>query len=369
MNIDEIRTPAFLIDLPQLEHNASVMLQKAKRLNVSLRPHVKTHKTVEIARLQLGAQKGPITVSTLAEAEFFARAGFDDITYAVPISPDKLVAAMELSQQINRFSVLLDSREVCRAAEEFCAARRARLSVFLKVDCGYHRAGVNPETIDSLRFALDLGCSPHLRFEGILTHAGHAYKATCRDEIAAVAREEQEVMSRFAEKLRREGGVCSEVSIGSTPTAAVADEFKGVSEIRPGNYCFFDKFQAEIGSCAFTDCAVGILSRIIGSYPERGKLICDAGALALSRDPGAVHVTGQQRFGSVVGFPELEVTSLSQEHGVIEMGHPEAGAGLGIGSLIRIIPNHSCLAAALFDRYRVCRGDEVIDEWLPARGW
>ena len=374
MRVGDLRTPAALVDIAALERNAARMGATAARLGVRLRPHVKTHKTLEAARIQVRGQFGGITVSTLAEAAFFAAGGFSDITYAVPVAPAKVGEAAEIASRLGRLNLLVDHTDAAAAVEACARARGLRLSLFLKVDCGYHRAGVDPERTESVVFAARLAGSPHLDFRGILTHAGQSYHARSSDEIRPIAAHEGAVMAAFAGRLRAAGVRVEEVSVGSTPTLAVAGDLGGVTEVRPGNYAFFDATQMAIGSCSLEDVAFSVLVTVIGCYPDRGELVVDGGALALSRDPGPVHVDRDCGFGvvrTVAGeaLPGWRVVSLSQEHGVVRAARPRDAGSLPIGSLLRIVPNHSCLAAALFERYAVVRGERVVDEWRPARGW
>jgi D-serine deaminase-like pyridoxal phosphate-dependent protein len=364
-----VSTPAFLVDRPRLTRNLQRMRTKALSSGVAFRPHVKTHKTVEIGRMQHDGALGPITVSTLAEAEGFAAAGFRDITYAMPIAPEKLGRAAELAARIDRLNLLLDSETAYLAIESFARSNDVTFDVFLKVDCGYHRAGVDPESPDSVRLALQLARSERIRFQGLLTHAGHSYHARDREEVKRVAAEEAGCLSRFRALLAGEGFHDARRSIGSTPTASVAESFTECEEVRPGNYVFFDAFQATIGSCAMDDVAVSVLTTVVGSYPERGTLIVDAGALALSKDSGPDHVVPHFGYGIVCTTDlqplPMRIAALSQEHGRIEAPH----TNVPVGTKLRILPNHSCLTAAMFPTYHIIEGGKVVDEWTPVRGW
>jgi len=377
MKIEELKTPAFVIDLARLERNVRMMRDRASALGVRLRPHVKTHKTVEIARMQTAGGPEAITVSTLAEARFFARAGFGDITYAVPITPNKLPEAAALTRELDAFHVLVDHPVAADAVEACARAEGIVFSVFLKVDAGNRRAGVDPASEGAADLARRLHESGTVAFQGILVHGGQSYACRGRDAIVAAAEEERSGAVGFAKRLRATGVPCPCVSIGSTPTAVHAASATGADEIRPGNYVFFDATQAAIGTCTLDDCAAYVTAGVAGVYPDRNCLIIDAGALALSKDPGAVFVrqddgftdTGGTTFGAVVGYPQLAITSLSQEHGVIESGTPIPCEDFPIGRVVRIIPNHSCLTAALFPVYHVARDEEIVDEWIPVRGW
>ncbi len=344
------------------------MRAKAQSSGVAFRPHVKTHKAIEIGRMQHGGGVGPITVSTMAEAEFFADAGFRDITYAVPIAPEKLPRVAALAARIERLNILLDSQVALRAVEAFYEAHDVIFDVFLKVDCGYHRAGVDPDDPDSARLANAISRSPAVHFQGLLTHAGHSYDARDTEEIRRIAAEEVESLTRFRALIAGEGLADIIRSIGSTPTTSIVDSFNDTDEVRPGNYVFFDAFQATLGSCSLSDVAVSVLSTVVGSYPERGEAIIDAGALALSKDVSPEHLDPNFGFGIVCDallHPlSARLVSLSQEHGKLKMAAPPA-----VGTRVRIVPNHSCLTAAMYDRYHVVDDGAIVDEWRPVGGW
>jgi D-serine deaminase-like pyridoxal phosphate-dependent protein len=369
---DIATTPAFLVDEEIVQRNCDRMRAKARASGVVFRPHVKTHKTVEIALKQGGGEPGPITVSTLAEAELFAAHEFRDITYAVPIAPEKLDRAATLASTIDALNLLLDSSDAVTAIEAFVSSRRAALDVFLKIDCGYHRAGVDPDDPQTLELALRMAASPAIRFRGLLTHAGHSYNATSREEIIRIAAEESSAVTRLRDRLESHGVTGMTRSIGSTPTLSVVERIDAADEIRPGNYVFYDAFQATIGACSLEDCAASVLTTVVGSYPERNQILVDAGALALSKDLGPTHIDPSFGYGIVcdldlVPLP-LTITALSQEHGKIGVRAGSARDHL-VGKRLRIIPNHSCLTAAMFDRYHVLRDGAIADEWRPARGW
>ena len=368
----EITTPAFLVDHAVVQQNCNAMREKARRSGVAFRPHVKTHKTVEIARMQAGDSPGPITVSTLAEAEFFARHGFDDITYAVPISPAKLDRAARLARQIRQLNLLLDSFETLRAMQDFHAAQGVVLDVFLKVDSGYHRAGVDPDSPESVRLGVTMANMAGVRFQGLLTHAGHSYHARNPEEIRRAANEETAALTRLRARIQQQGVSSLTRSIGSTPTASIVREFRDTEEVRPGNYVFYDVFQAGIGACTLPQCAASVLATVIGSYPQHGHLLVDAGALALSKDPGPDHIDSACGFGVVCDLDlrrlPMKLAVLSQEHGKIEAA-PEVLARYPVGTRLRILPNHSCLTAAMYDVYHVIEQGVIGAQWRPVRGW
>ncbi len=360
-DFSQLTTPAFLVDKTVVQRNCDRMRKKAAASKVIFRPHVKTHKVVEIGRMQHGGEAGPITASTLAEVEHFADGGFDDITYAVPIAPEKLERAAGIAKRIKRLNVLIDSFDALDALESSGFV----FDVFLKVDCGYHRAGVDPDDRASTVLARRLLDSKKVRFGGLLTHAGHSYHATNVEEIRGYAKAETAALTKFREKLGRD----VVRSIGSTPTASVVDRFTDCEEVRPGNYVFYDAFQSTIGSCRFEDAAVSVLATVVGSYPERNTLIIDAGALAMSKDLGPDHVNPQFGYGIVCDLKlkpiaTMKLTTLSQEHGKVAALQP-----VPVGTQLRIVPNHSCLTSAMYDRYHVVEDGRVVGEWKPVRGW
>ena len=365
----ELPTPAFVVDLDQLEANALWMRQRSASLGVQLRPHVKTHKCLEAARIQHGGEAGPVTVSTVAEARFFVEGGFDDVTYAVPVAADKLAELAAIQQGAKRLNILLDHPQTLDAVEQFSDAQSTRFSVFLKVDCGYRRAGVDPAAGQSVALARRLADSRWVDFQGILTHGGHSYAARGKDAIRAAAAQERDAMTGFAKTLRLEGLEVSTVSVGSTPTLAHVDHLSGVTEARPGNYAFLDGFQAAIGTAPIESCSVSVATQVVGIYPDRERLLVDAGALALSKDAGSPRAGGSRGYGTILGDDALEVVSISQEHGLVEARAGVDWSRFRIGQRLRIVPNHSCLTAALFSSYAVVRDDEVVAEWRPVRGW
>jgi D-serine deaminase-like pyridoxal phosphate-dependent protein len=349
-----IPTPALLLDLDVLESNLRRMQEKADRLGVALRPHLKTHKCVEIAKMQRELGGRGVTVSTLTEAKVFSEHGFEDVTWAFPVIPSRIGEALDLAARI-RLGLLVDSPD----AVELLESTGARPKVWLKVDCGYHRAGVDPEAASAVDLARRIFESPTLDFAGILTHSGQAYSATSRDDMVRVAERERRVMVALAERLRAAGIDVSEVSVGSTPAMSVVEDLAGVTEARPGNYALYDLDQVALGSCRVTDCAATVLTTVVSSNVLGGSVI-DAGALALSKDLGQT-TTEAPGYGRVLaddrsGRLGAGVVTLSQEHGIV------AGR-FEVGEQLRIVPNHSCLTVAQFDEFTVVRGDEVIDRW------
>jgi D-serine deaminase-like pyridoxal phosphate-dependent protein len=373
MDLQRLKTPSLVLEIERVRRNARRMGERVAGFGAGLRPHVKTHKCVEVARIQTTAHSGSITVSTLAEARAFAAHGFADILYAVPIEPGKFAEAVELSRNCERLSLITDDASIPAQLDE--AARRAgvTLDLFLKVDCGYHRCGVEPHQPEAFEIPRRVMASPNLRFAGILTHAGHSYHCRTKEELLAVAQRERDLMLDFASALRADGIPVRTISIGSTPTITSVDHLEGIDEARPGNYIFFDAFQAALGSCALEDCALTVLAAVTHRDRRGRKVVIDAGAIALSKDRGAVEFDPGCGYGLVLDLEGhdtgLRVSALSQEHGEIAEVDEENLDRLKVGARVRVLANHSCLTAAQHSHYHVLEEGSIVDRWEIQRGW
>jgi D-serine deaminase-like pyridoxal phosphate-dependent protein len=373
MDLQTIKTPSLVLDIERVRRNAERMSARVKQLGASLRPHVKTHKCVEVARIQTAGHAGGITVSTLAEARAFNARGFKDITYAVPIEPGKFGEAIELAKQCERFALIADDTGIPARLDEAARRNSVVLELFLKVDCGYHRCGVEPDQPEALEIPRLINDAPNLRFAGILTHAGHSYHARSPEELLVIANHERDLMNSFAKRLREDGIDVPLVSVGSTPTITHVEHLDGVDEARPGNYIFFDAFQATLGSCSFDDCALTVLAAIVHRDSARRKVVLDAGAIALSKDRGPVEFDASCGYGHVLDLEGndlgLRVVSLSQEHGEVSVEDERLLDTLRVGTRVRVLANHSCLTAAQHSYYDVLEGGRVVDRWEIQRGW
>ncbi|HEX4560742.1 MAG TPA: alanine racemase [Gemmatimonadales bacterium] len=354
-------TPALLLHLDVVERNLATMAGRAKRLGIALRPHIKTHKSVDLGRRQLAHGARGVTVSTLDEAEAFADAGFDDILWAFPIDPGHIPHARRVAER-TRLGVVVDDLDTARAL------RNTGLAGWVKVDCGYHRAGVDPASAYALDVARAL-TGPGATFGGIVSHSGHAYKTRGRAEAAAVAEEERRVMTALADRLRGLGLEVPAVSVGSTPSMMALERGDGLTEGRPGNYVFFDRTMVEIGVCEPRDVGVTVLATVVSHQPGSKQVIVDAGALALSKDVGPTHLGLAPAMGVIRDHPELTIVSLSQEHGVVHAKSAgEIEGRFKVGETVEIVPNHSCLTVAHFDHYHVLEGGKETASWAIARG-
>ncbi len=372
-NLQNLKTPCLILDIERVRNNAEKISKIALKNNVRLRPHIKTHKCVEVAKIQTAQHNGAVTTSTLAEVWAFAKHGFNDFTYAMPIEHGKFAEAIEIVKNGVNLNLLTDDLETMKALNEAAKIAEVKLNIFIKIDCGYHRVGVEPHTPEAVDIAKFIADSSNLNFAGILTHAGHSYHGYSVAEIAKIASEERDLMVIFAEKLRGLGIAVPCVSIGSTPTINHVDHLRGIDEIRPGNYIFFDACQATLGSCSFADCALTVLAAVIHQDVSRKKIVIDAGGIALSKDRGAVEIDENCGYGRILDLDGnelgLRVESLSQEHGVFYVQDEEIFNRLKVGSRVRILANHSCLSAAQHSHYNILENGEIVDKWVIHRGW
>eukprot|EP01037_Dinobryon_pediforme_P012375 gene12375-12462_t len=352
------------------------MAQAVGRHGVRLRPHMKTAKSIDVARMALSlngpegaGDTGGITVSTLAEAEYFAGHGLTDMIYAVGITPQKLDQAAKLNAAGAGLMIITDDPDVASAISSHPHPSRT----LIEIDTGEHRGGLAPDDDLLLDVAARLG--PHL--VGIITHAGHSYGARSPADLNRIAEEERQGAVYAASRLRQAGFNVPIVSVGSSPTAMAATNLDGVTEVRAGVYMFGDLFQAEIGTHARSDIAVSVLTSVIGHRASQRCLLVDAGAIALSKDRSTGATGNDQGFGLVVdlqgrpSFGRTVVRTAYQEHGVVELDPQMPLFMPPIGSKFRILPNHTCLTAAAHDRYFVIDDDSetVTAIWPRSGGW
>lgn len=362
-SLSSLATPRLILDESRMNRNVVRLQQHIEGLGVVLRPHLKTVKSVEIARRVLAGGTGPATVSTLKEAEVFAAAGIKDILYAVGIAPQKLSRVLSLREAGCDLTVVLDSLEQARAVAEASQKPGGPIPALIEIDCDGHRSGQRPNDpmVVSIGRALVEGGAT---LRGIVTHAGESYNASGQKALAAFAERERQAAVTAAEALRGAGLPCPVVSVGSTPTAHFARDLSGVTEVRAGVYVFFDLVMAGIGVCTQDDIAISVLTTVIGHQRERGWIMIDAGWMAMSRDRGTANQVVDQGYGVVCDaqgkvLDDLIVVTANQEHGIVAL-RPGSNATLPeltLGTLLRILPNHACATAAQFEGYDVLSAD------------
>ncbi len=367
-----LETPSLLLDAGKLERNCDRMRERLAAHRVALRPHVKTAKCVEVAVTAMRAPQGPITVSTIREAEYFADHGFRDILYAVGIAAGKVPRLARLVRNGAKIRVIVDSVEGARALAQAAARERVELEALIEIDSDNHRAGIQPD--DTRLFEVARALGPRLR--GVMTHAGESYNCTSVGAIEAMATLEREAAACAAIALRERGFEAPVVSVGSTPTATFGRSFDGVTEVRAGVYVFQDLVMAGLGVCSVSDIALSVLATVIGHQREKNWLITDAGWMALSRDRGTAKQKVDQGYGLVcdtAGRPiePMIVADANQEHGIV--ARRDRGtidfARFPIGSRIRVLPNHACATAAQFAEYQVLREGRPSEVWERFGGW
>jgi D-serine deaminase-like pyridoxal phosphate-dependent protein len=375
MRLDEVPTPAFVLDLPKFERNCARMIERCRSLGAPLRPHMKTLKSVEAARVATDPSHGGIAVSTLAEAEYFAAAGISDIQYAVCVTPDKLSRAAEVMRSAPLFSFFLDSIETARAVAAFADANGVPLRAWIEIDSGEHRTGLDPADPRIVAIAEILRGS-RSELAGVATHGGHSYLARGAEAIRAVAEQERLAVVTAAGRLRDAGHEVPGVSAGSTPTAIHARSGEGLSELRAGVYMAGDLFQSGHGAHGEQDVAGSVLATVISHKPEHNQIVLDAGGLALSKDRStAALAESDLGYGLVVdakgeaSFGRLMVEGVHQEHGEVRSADPIPFDRLPIGTRVRILPNHVCMTAAAHQRYFIAQADEVQAVWEKTGGW
>ncbi len=350
-----VPTPALLIDRERLEANISDMAARARTLGVALWPHGKTHKCAEIAALQRDAGAAGLTVATVAEAEYFAAAGAGDLLIAYPPVGDWRLARLTGLAASARVRVVLDDVDVLRELIDACRAAGVRIPYLWEVDCGTGRLGTAPgqATVDALAHVPQAAECP---FDGLMTFGGHAYAAEDEAALDAATAAEYDTLAVTAQALAQVGIECPTRSGGTTPTTHRLRPGSGLTEVRPGNYVFYDATQVALGVVEPERCALSVLATVIGR-PARDRVILDVGSKALAAERMTPRTPD---FGLVAGHPQLRVARLYEQHAIV---HAEGSCTIDVGERVRVVPNHACAAANLHREALVVERDEVIARW------
>lgn len=369
-------TPRLILDRDRLTANAERMQEHCRGLGIALRPHVKTSKSVDVAKIAIDAAEPRITVSTIKEAEHFAVAGHRDILYATTLVPAKVARIARLQRETGAVvHVGVDSPAVVAALSEAAEQANATLSVLIEIDCGEHRSGLREGSRDIVELASAVHRAPALTLAGVMTHAGHSYSTNDHASVARLAMHERDVAAEGGRALAAAGLPCPIISIGSTPTLLLADHLNGVTEARAGIYMFWDLAQFSRNMCGLDQIAVSVLASVIGHNRWGRSLVLDAGALALSKDIGAQKFLPNAGYGYLCDVATMEllgslaVTSVHQEHANVAVSDNLWFERLPIGSLVRILPNHACMTCAAYDSYEVVSGGAVETRWPRINGW
>ena len=374
-NLEELNTPCLILDKTLLEKNCSLARKKCAELKTILRPHVKTPKSIEVAKIALDNEVGPITVSTLDEAEYFASSGFKDILYAVCIIPKKLARLDFVQKKYDCvIRIVIDSVLVAKAIVDYSNSHSTKFETLIEIDCGEGRSGLYVEDKKIVEISKIFSECYKTSLVGVLTHAGHSYSTDNKVEISSIANKEREdalAAVKYFSNLNHNNPI---ISIGSTPTMLFASHLNNISEVRAGIYMFWDLAQASRGICKIEDIAVTVLASVIGHNHQKKKIIIDAGALALSKDISANRFMPEVGYGLVCDpnsgeYLGLNISEIHQEHGAIDISNSDWFDNLPIGSLVRVLPNHSCLTCAGHSSYNILENNMIIDNWRRTNGW
>ena len=354
--------PTLLLDRERARRNIERMANKAQRSGVRFRPHFKTHQSAAVGEWFRPFGVEAITVSSVEMATYFAQHGWADITIAFPVNILEIEAINTLAGQI-KLGLLVESEETTRFLTDHLTAP---VDVWLKVDVGYGRTGIAWSNLDKLAaIAGQLQTDPKVTLKGLLTHAGHTYRARSIAEIETIYGEMVSRMQAAREHLVKMGLGPLELSIGDTPSCSVVNDLSAVDEIRPGNFVFYDAMQLEIGACREADIAVAVACPVVAMHSERRQMVIYGGAVHLSKE--FITVAGQPVFGYVARLEadgwghrseHTWVSALSQEHGIITVGD-DTITQTKVGDVLAILPVHSCLAVSALRRYQALTGEII----------
>ncbi|HNS51592.1 MAG TPA: alanine racemase [Anaerolineae bacterium] len=365
MKKNDLPTPCLVVDLDKLQRNIDEMARRARQAGMALRPHVKTHKTPAIAHLQMKAGAVGITCAKLGEAEVMASAGIEDIFVAYPIvGADKVERLLNLALWVPRVSTSVDTLPAARALNAAAIARRQHLDVVAEVDTGYCRTGVAPGE-PLLRLVQELTSMPGLRFKGLMYMAANTARHLEPEKQLAAEQASARLATDSATLLREHGIESEVVGGGGTVGARYLGQLPGVTEFRAGCYVFGDLQYADLGAHTREQISLTVLSTVVSvpAVEEPDHLVVDAGSKALTHCP-SVTTPGH---GTLAAYPDLHITSASEEHGSIRL--PPGVRPPALGSKVDIWPNYVSDTVNLFERMWVIQNDEVVAGWdIAARG-
>lgn len=347
-----MKTPYIYLDYRKMLNNLKTIADLATEADIDLRPHCKSHKTIEIARQQLRFGASGITASTLKEVEMLLEGGIDSVTLAYPlIGEEKIERYKKLGHNKDLRTIVLDFEHARYLAGYF--SRQDPLVAYLKVDYGLNRLGVRPiEIRDTLEKTSELD---NIIIVGLLTHGGQSYSGTLPLQEVAASEAEAVLSHRLPSLL---------ASAGSTPTVRELLKISGLNEVRPGNYVFYDNTMINLGVCKEEDCALFVKSTVLAVYEDR--MVIDAGSKSLTSDKGVHGNNNLSGFGLIKEDRSLVIDRLSEEHGIVT---GEGIKNMKPGDLITIIPNHACATVNLFDEMHVFDGSREFDKYkIRGRG-
>jgi D-serine deaminase-like pyridoxal phosphate-dependent protein len=374
----DLPTPSVLIDKTRLEHNIDRMQAAVDARGIRLRPHAKTHKSPLLARLQIERGAVGVCCAKLGEAEVFADAGIDDIRLPYPLHPINAARVITLLDR-TRLSFIVDDLEIARGWSRAMEQSGRTVDVLVKVDVGFHRCGIDPDDRRAAETVARVAELPGLRFRGLLSHAGHAYGATSEEETSAMASSEARLLTDLSVAIEQIGPAIEEISVGATPTARYSVQQPGITEMRPGNYIYYDRTQVGLASATWDDCALTVLARVV-STPAPDRVILDCGSKTLTNDLARGFDGSAAGYGVIfegLDSPQpdaaLVIERLSEEHATVRV--LDGATPLRTGNLVRVVPNHSCVVSNLVDAVWLVAGGggankcEILDRVpVAARG-
>jgi D-serine deaminase-like pyridoxal phosphate-dependent protein len=361
MLLSALPTPQVLIDRTRAMNNVSRIQKLASSAGARLRPHAKTHKSPTVARWQTDAGAVGICCAKIGEAEVFVDAGILDIRLPYPVNPvnaPRLLALMDRAS----ISIIVDHPDVMRGWSDAMQRAGRKLDVLIKVDVGFHRCGIDPLG-DALGFIQAAAALPGLTLRGLLSHAGHAYHAASEGQLQAIAKEEAETLANLRMRAAQSGIALDEISVGATPTLRFSAGQHGVTELRPGNYVYFDRTQVALGAASLDDCALTVLATVVSKHP--GRIILDSGSKTLTNEQ-ARGISPAAGYGAILAGDSdgldyareiddaLTIERLSEEHATVRVN---GTTRLEPGDRVRVVPNHSCVVSNLVDVVRLVDGD------------
>jgi D-serine deaminase-like pyridoxal phosphate-dependent protein len=350
--------PRLILNEAICRQNISKMAEKARQNNLIFRPHFKTHQSVGIGQWFRDAGVDCIAVSSVKMASYFKKGGWKDIFIAFPLNVLEIKEINRITEDV-QLSVSIESKTV---AGFIAKHSTGRLGVYIKIDTGHHRTGIDPFDTGEIEDILNvIRASENLNFKGFYTHSGHTYLASGKKEITAIHDHSREKLLGL--HTRYSGSFPGLIlSVGDTPSCSLADDFAALDEIRPGNFAFYDVMQTLIGSCTAENIAVALECPVVAKHHRRNELVIHGGAVHLSKE--SIVLNGEESYGLVVQlsgsgwaepFKNTYVARISQEHGIIRASQSVFDS-IRIGGTVGILPVHSCLTANLADNYLTTTG-------------
>lgn len=367
MKIHDLDTPALLIDVEKMERNIVRMAEYCRGHNLKLRPHTKTHKLPELARMQVNYGARGITVAKPGEAEVMAEGNLNDILVAYPVVGREKSSRLAALARTRAITVSLDSAEAAESLSASASAAGSRIGILVEIDTGFHRCGLPSIPADGgelpvLKLARYVAALPGLEFRGIMFYPGHVKLPP--DEQEDLLESQNLIVRPALEALKRGGLDCAVVSGGSTPTAMNSHLMPEMNEVRPGTYIFNDRNTVYLRAAQPDDCALTVLVTVV-STAVNGQLIVDGGSKTFSSDR---HMAGAELgYGEVLGRPDLLLAAMTEEHGHVSA--PEGLGGIRVGDRLRLLMNHACVCMNLHEKVYLHQGEEVVECYrVAARG-